>query len=204
MYRISSARQSRVQFYSNKRVQWSDEKINVLGIWICQSELETLRCNYEPLFDKVENIFKMWQQRDLSLIGKILIVNTLITSLLVYKMAVLPMLSDSYCKRLMEQITKFIWNQKKAKISIKILQGNKSDGGLALVNLQKKDMAIKISWLPRILMNKQINELPNNALGYDASTLIWQANISTDDINPYPVSHFVNIISSSDTCFTIT
>ena len=46
--------------------------------------------------DQVENILKLWRMHDLSLLGKINIINTLVGALFIYKLQVLPSLSDQF------------------------------------------------------------------------------------------------------------
>ena len=51
-------------------------------------------------------------------------------------------------------IREFIWNNKKSKISLRILQNPKKEGGLGLVDLRKKDIALEATW-PEILSTEQ-------------------------------------------------
>ena len=125
------------KFYSMKKLKWSD-KINVLGIIITPNTTQMHNLNIEPLLEKARNTLESWSVRDLSLIGRILIVNTLIGSLFNYRLAVLKQLSNAHVKTFNSIISNFIWKGKKAKIPMKILQGNKDDGGLALIDIQKK------------------------------------------------------------------
>ena len=55
---------------------------------------------------------------------------------------VLPFMPSRIIKSLNNIITEFIWNKKKPKIALNILQNKKKEGGLNLVNLQKKDIYI--------------------------------------------------------------
>ena len=64
--------------------------------------------------------------RDLTLMGKITIINSLIASLYVHQMMVLPFLSTKFIHRLYTQFTEFIWNGKQAKIKINVLQTSKN------------------------------------------------------------------------------
>ena len=189
VYRIGSARDGNAKQYSKRKLQWSKDKVNILGIWIADSDASMIRENIDPLFDKIEAIFKLWSQRGLSLIGKILIANTLVASLFVYKMMVLPLLHKSYYQKI-EQITlKFIWQERKSKITKKVLYGNKEDGGLGLVRLDKKDMSLKISWMQKIKQNEKIKELLQANLRCDVE-MIWGARVNAKDLNNCTQSNF--------------
>ena len=90
MYRIGSLRDSKAEYYTGKPLRWSSGRINVLGIEVCENESEAIEANYKPLLAKIDTIFRSWSKRNLSLEGKINIVNTLVASQFVYKMQVLP------------------------------------------------------------------------------------------------------------------
>ena len=99
---------------------------------------------------KPRDILFAWQNRGLSLMGRVQVINTLVSSLFVYKMMVLPEIPKNIVKKLEGVMREFLWNGKKSKIALKILQNPKKQGGLGLVNLTNKDKALKATW-PKIL-----------------------------------------------------
>ena len=181
LYRIGSLRFSDAQLYNLSEYVWSNEDIKVLGVIIAHEDV--VEKNYEPMLDKVKKILKAWYNRGLSLIGKVQVVNTLIASLFVHKMMVLPTIPTRIVRNLENTIREFIWNGKKAKIAYKILQLPKKEGGLGLVDLQLKETALKATW-PQILQREpeyaQLvhHHLKANVLGYN----IWRCNILHQDI----------------------
>lgn len=64
--------------------------------------------------------------------GKITVINTLIGSLFVYKLSVLDLLSVEQVHEIEKGIKKFLWDGKKSKIRLRILQNDKFFGGLRL------------------------------------------------------------------------
>ena len=56
---------------------------------------------------------QLWKMRGLSLFGKILVINTLIGSLFVYRMAILPQIPENYIRQVHKLFSDFIWNGKK-------------------------------------------------------------------------------------------
>ena len=70
-------------------------------------------------------------------------VNTLVASLFVYKMMVLPIIPKHIVKHIDNIVRNYIWNGKKSKIAYNILQNPKKEGGLNLINITKKDKALK-------------------------------------------------------------
>ena len=87
----------------------------------------------------------MWKHRNLSIIGKICIVNTLITSLSAYRLVVLPTPEENFFKKYRQIVLEFMWNQKPAKIGYhKLIQDYESEG-LRLIDLHTKAITIKIT-----------------------------------------------------------
>ena len=181
LYRIGSLRHSNAQMYDMTEYIWSNNDITVLGITIAHENI--VDKNYNSIVKKVENILEAWYNRGLSLYGKIQVVNTLIASQFVYKMMVLPTIPEHIIKNIDNVIRRFIWNGKKAKISYKILQNSKKEGGLKLVNLKNKDIALKATW-PQILQNEdEYSQIVWPIL--KAATLkenIWRCNLSPKDV----------------------
>ena len=152
LYRIGSLRHSNAQLYGIDEITWSNEDIQVLGVTISHEDI--IQKNYTGLVQKARETLNLWYNRGLSLFGKVQVVNTLVASLFVYKMMVLPQIPPTIVKTLENIIREFLWNKKKAKISMKILQNPKDHGGLNLVNLSIKDKALKATW-PMILNNEE-------------------------------------------------
>ena len=137
--------ESKAELYTKNQVRWTDEPITVLGVTIARENATNI--NYAPILAKVKGVFSAWQNRALSLIGKVNIVNTLVASLYIYKMTVLPCMEEGLVKAVENEIEKFLWNGHRPKIPLKTLQLSKECGGLKLVNLRLRDKAMKIKWV---------------------------------------------------------
>ena len=120
--------------------------------------------------------------RDLSLLGKILVCNSLVVSLFVYKMNILPLLDENYYRKYDGLMQNFIWEGKHPKISLSILQGNKEQGGLGLIDLRTKDKALKINWITQMKNNPLIEALASQALVNEVGTIFWEANLAISDL----------------------
>ena len=144
LYRIGSLRHSDAKLYGLDQYIWSNRDITVLGVTIAHEQ--QLEKNYSGILKKVRDTVSAWQNRYLSLMGKVQVVNSLVASQFVYKMMVLPCISRQTIKTVDNIIRGYIWNGKKAKIAYNILQLPKREGGLNLVNLEIKDKALKATW----------------------------------------------------------
>ena len=158
LYRIGSLSKAKAKMYTVKNIRWCEEDINVLGVQI--SKLNDLqKINYESILNKVNATLNVWRGRNLSLCGKILIVNTLTASLFTYKMLVLPKIKDNYVKKFEQLVNDFLWLGRKPKITLKTLQKSKGDGGLGLIDLRMKDTSLKTNWVNWLEEDDLLSEL---------------------------------------------
>ena len=152
LYRIGSLKHSNANLYDMTQYAWSNQDISVLGVTIAHQNI--VEKNYDPIVKKCRVVMNAWYNRGLSLIGKIQVINSLVSSLFVYKMMVLPKIPEKIVRIVEAMIREFLWNGKKAKIALSVLQNSKKEGGLNLVNLRNKDIALKATW-PKILFHEE-------------------------------------------------
>ena len=197
LYRIGSLRHSDAEMYNMKEYAWSNKDISVLGITIAHEDL--VQKNYGTMVDKVKKVIQAWYNRGLTLLGKIQAVNTLISSLFVYKMMVLPSIPKNIVKNVDNLIRDYLWKGKKSKIAYNILQLPKKEGGLNLVNLEHKDIALKATW-PQILKTEEdyakivYNIMRCEEMGED----IWRCHLAPEDVDNLKISSqfWVDVLKS--------
>ena len=71
----------------------------------------------------------MWKQRDVSLIGRVQIIKTFITSLFQYSISVVD-IPETHIKEMQSVIYTFVWRDKKERLKRRVLIKNKEEGGL--------------------------------------------------------------------------
>lgn len=143
--RIGSLQNSDARFYTTLPIKWSDGTIKVLGTHITPEYNDIVRINYEYLFDRIDNLFKVWSTRNLTPYGKIQVVNSLASSQFVYKLQCLPSPNQYMLDRYAKLVRKFVWDGKPAKIAYKRLIASFADGGLQLRDLGMIDASLKAS-----------------------------------------------------------
>ena len=82
-------------------------------------------------------------------------------------------------------ITNFIWNGKKAKIPLKQLQLNKECGGLKLVSIEKRDIAIKICWINILYENEDCAIMAYKCMENSLNHQIWECNLRKDHVENF-------------------
>ena len=121
IYRTGSLQGSAAKFYTQKCYAWSEPPIYMLGAFVSTDMLEMSRLNIQPLIEQCRSIMDTWQNRQLTLTGKVLIINTLIESKFVNQFDVTPFIQDELFTEIQSDIVKFIWKGKRPKITFDIL-----------------------------------------------------------------------------------
>ena len=117
--RIGSLRHTDAQYYSRLPIIWTDGPIKILGIWTIGDNKEMSQINLEATLSKVRNICNVWSKRPISLLGKILVVNTIVVPNFVYRLSVTNTPSKEQFAMYKKEISKFLWDNKRAKIAYK-------------------------------------------------------------------------------------
>ena len=182
MYRIGSLANSNARLYSKKKLQWTNEPINTLGIFL-NNNISAMSSNYDEAILKLETVGQTWLYRQMSLIGKITVVNALMNSLFVYKMQVIPEIPEEKLSRINLAIENFIWTGKKAKIPLKTLRLSKENGGLGLADLKAKHNSLLLNWTTIMYQDSKIGNLANYYLGDEVNDkILWLFNLNERDM----------------------
>ena len=115
LYRIGSLKKSNAHYYMQPRIEWAEESIQVLGITITREPISLIDRNYQILVEKTASVLNNWCNRSLSLFGKVNIVNTLVASLFIYKMKVLPCIPESFLNKINSLILEVFVEWEKGK-----------------------------------------------------------------------------------------
>ena len=144
--RIGSLRHSNAMFYSRLPLVWSDGPVKVLGFDVFPDLDKTIEYNYNDILGKIKSIIITWQKRNLSLLGKVTIANTLLLTQAIYKLQVLP-IPKNFAVKFRKCITQFLWDQKPARIKYDQLIQTKDNGGLGLQDIHAKSAAFQAGWI---------------------------------------------------------
>ena len=109
-------------------ISFKDKPVKVLGLYFGINRKECDKLNWETKLEKAKNLMNSWEKRNLSLLGKILIVKTLIIPQFTY-IASATVLNKIYVDLLEKAIFKFIWNGKNDKVKRTTLIASYEKGG---------------------------------------------------------------------------
>ena len=154
--------------------------LNILGVWVDHDPQKVFELNFTPLKEKAQGILRTWSRRTLSLLGKVQVVNTLVVSLFIYRMFVLPTPPNTFYRELDNLISNFLWNGKKSKIPLSTLHLPKDKGGAGLVNWLAKDMAIKMQWRNLLEEDPVLAQLAYQRINPQIAQKIWCCNFQAE------------------------
>ena len=152
----------------------------MLGVSIKNSSAQNTN-QINDTIDKAQYILRTWGCRSLTLMGKIRVVNTLVMSLFVHTLMVLPLISERQMKNLESIIISFLWGTKRPKILIKILYRDPSEGGLRLTNLLARQKALQLRWFLKCNVSNELDYI-YDWLDRDLKSKIWSCNIHKKDV----------------------
>ena len=91
IYRLGKMKHTSNKINIGVDFKWADENITLLGIIL---DTDKVLNNFNGMIEKIESIVKTWKVRNLTLKGKVTMLNSLIGSLFVYKLQVLPAINS--------------------------------------------------------------------------------------------------------------
>ena len=180
LYRIGSLANSDASIYTTANFAWTNEPVEILGITVSNNLQEMLFVSFNKIFAKVFSVMNLWTNRRLSIMGKMLVVNSLVGSLFVYKMEYILV---NFVTQFYDMVHYFLWKDGKARIPKEVLCCDKNAGGLRLVELTCKHEAPKVRWIFYLRKNLFLAEVAFNNLIPDLGHFIFRCNLSHKHIS---------------------
>ncbi|KAL1914168.1 uncharacterized protein VTP21DRAFT_10262 [Calcarisporiella thermophila] len=103
---------------------------------------------YEQLLEKLEKTVKTWKSRSISLLGKVLFVNSKLLSKIWYLAYLIPFKQDFF-DRVSRIVQQFLWGGCRSQIERNLLEQPKGFG-LGLIDPKHQFTAFLASWIQRI------------------------------------------------------
>ena len=158
---------NRQQTTQDLKLQMSS--LNILGVHVGHNKQRCRLHNFDQKVEKLKTRLAIWRQRQLTIIGRILISKAHGISNLVYSMST-QYTNEKLLKPVHAQLCQFIWNFKSPKVKYRSLMASYNKGGLRAPNIFLYNKAIKLAWLSRLLQdvewNPALNELINKYGGW--------------------------------------
>ena len=157
-------------------IKYKTEPIKTLGVWVGTDMTKIQNQNIEERLTKLKTILNMWKQRDLTLKGKVMIINTLALSQLQYIVSSLH-IPENTIEEVNKLIFDFLW-PKKVFVKKSTIISEYSNGGLRMPDFETKVKATKVMWVKHLLTTRGQMYKIANELFLDIP-LIYTVNIQT-------------------------
>lgn len=116
-----------------------------LGVILTPKTTQLFSSNYDKLIKEIKKDLNRWDMLPLSLLGRTECVRMNILPRLLFLFQSLPVfVPQSTFKLLEKMISKFIWQNKRPRIRLKMLMSGREKGGLGLPNLRLYYWAVQI------------------------------------------------------------
>ena len=127
-------------------ILWPEEPTNFLGIYIGYNKKDIEVSNFRHKISKMKQILNSWKQRDLTLIGKILVMKTLVTSLFRYLARVIsfPKEIEDEIQRCMYEV---LWNSSTHKVKKNVIIQDYEYGGLRMEDFETVVKVEQLTWI---------------------------------------------------------
>ena len=141
-------RRRKIAAYQN--ISWPPHKVKALGVWLSTIKEEAITLNYEEKNVTISKTTENWQFRRRTLLGKIVVIKSLLASQLVYIMSPLPT-SSEHLKDINNLLYQFLWNGKRDKIKCVEMMNYYATGRRKMLDIQTFNSALKAKWIQKYL-----------------------------------------------------
>lgn len=128
------------------------DSVKYLGIFVTKNVIARQHLNFTQRLKRTKSIFNVWLQRDLSILGRVLLSKAEGLSRFVYPSLSL-FVNYSTATEGNRIFLDFIWKNKSHKLKKSVLSNSKADGGLEVLDFVDTVNTFKINWLKKCLKN---------------------------------------------------
>ncbi len=127
-----------------------DNRVKILGVTFSPTvPLENITCNWDEKILNIELAIRAWKSRGLSMIGRNLIVKTLLASKLSY-LAPIVRFPETFIKKLNSIFFKFVWNRAEA-VKRNTVIADYVKGGINMFNVNIYFKSLRLSWIKKLI-----------------------------------------------------
>ena len=134
--------------------EWDPDTFRILGIEFTVSLIDITDINIKNNIDAITNSIRHWSNRNLTPLGRITVIKSILISKIVHILTSLPNPSKVMMKRLHTILYNFLWKGKPDPIKRIVSRQNYQNGGIKMIDLDNFIKAIKLTWIRRLLKNQ--------------------------------------------------
>lgn len=136
------------------KLVWGKTKFKLLGIEFSVNLEEMMDLNFQPKLDTLRTQLGLWKRRNLTLIGKITVIKSILLPKLNHLFLALPNPNQIFIKTLNDLFHEFLWRGPN-RVKNAVLVRNYIDGGLNMIDIVNFIISLKLTWIRRLLLNER-------------------------------------------------
>ena len=149
--RIGNIRETDSRFCRENDLDWVYE-FTALGIEYNMKRLDNItELNIQPKIEKMEKTLKLWGFRNITPMGRITILKSLVLSQITHILQALPTPESQLLTTIENLCFDFIWGKKRHEVKKDTVYKDIGDGGLKMLNMAEFDFSLKITWLRKLV-----------------------------------------------------
>ena len=131
-------------------LKWEEGCIKYLGCYI-GTDLELVaKLNWETKLEKIRRVVDNWRRRNLTLIGRVIIIKTLLISQII-NLIMFCSVPQSVMKKLDKIIYEYLWGSKVNKVRKDTVVREYVQGGIKMIDIEKLIQSFRLKWMGRII-----------------------------------------------------
>eukprot|EP00914_Ancora_sagittata_P008796 GHVO01017056.1.p1 GENE.GHVO01017056.1~~GHVO01017056.1.p1 ORF type:complete len:427 (+),score=25.79 GHVO01017056.1:143-1282(+) len=134
----------------NEQLSWTSDPFRVLGIVFSTHLSDMPELNFEPRVLELKKRMASWNRRQLTLIGRITVVKTMLIPLLTHVVTSLPAPDSEYMKTIERMLHKFLWKGGIERVARTAIVQEIHDGGLRMTHFPSYVASLKVKWFTRL------------------------------------------------------
>ena len=146
---LTSGHIRETNLFEERHLEWTNEPFTVLGV-LFSTELKLIpSLNFNDRLTDTEKAIAQWNKRNLTVLGKVTVVKSKITHLLIS----IPSPDTYFIKKLGHILFNYVRGGKTDRISRNKIKDYK-DGGCRMVHLDSFIKSLKLTWMRRIFSSE--------------------------------------------------
>ena len=150
---IGSKTNCNLRLCPEKNFKWPFKEVKALGVWFSTDPEITVSQNYKEKLEKMRAILGCWKFRRLSLLGKVMVLKSLVASQLVHILSPLPTYYEAI-QEINSLFHKFLWSDKVDKIKRNVMINDYPEGGIKMIDIISFNKSLKAVWVKKYLDNE--------------------------------------------------
>ena len=157
------------------------DRIKILRAHFSYNADKNNDANFFSKIRKMKTKVNLWQTRDFTLFGKLVLAKTFGASQLIYTASLITF-PDAVTCAAQSLLFSFVWKNKKDKIERNVVCQPLENGGLSFINFEIMVKSLRLAWIARLISNSDYNwkTIPNFYLDkYGGLPFLLKCNYNT-------------------------